>query len=295
MFWLCLSHRVDVLKQTFLVIVCNPYCFFALDYSSAAPLLHCIHLSFTPVYPCMTWRKRGIRRRYLCQNCPLQLLTIPEPKWLHTLLMPNRLNSNITPSVPKSCNIQTSRSRAHCLSPLLLQNRIQSTQKRVERKQKQLLKMINRLLQKKRKTPALVSLPFHAHVANPADNASCAVSEAAPELKVEESASEPVGAEKSDTTSGDVVTNVDIATEETPTAEEDTKAPPAEAETTPDESQSVPQAAEEAPSPESSGSNEDKQSKEADFPPIDPAAACDTPAAEGGSTESTVSRRSHIS
>lgn len=176
-----------------------------------------------------------------------------------------------------------------------MQNRIPPTQRRVERKQKQLLKTINHSLQKRRKKSALVSSPFHAYVANPANNASCAVPEAAPESKIEESASEPVGAEKSDTASGDVATNVDGATEEPPTAEEDTKAPPAEAETTPDGSQSITQAAEETPAPESLGSNEDKQSKEANFPPIDPAAGCDTPAAEGGSIESSVSRRSQVS
>lgn len=208
--------------------------------------------------------------------------------------MPIRFNTNTIPLAPKSCNTQTSRSRAHCPSLLPLQNRTLPNQRRLERNQKQVLKMINRPPQKKRKTRVLVSSFFHAHVASLANHAYCAVPEAAPESKIEESASEPVGAEKSDTASGDVATNVDKATEETPAVAEDTETPSAKAETTPDDSQPAPQAAEETSTSESSGSNEDKQSKEADFPPIDPAAGSDTPAAEGSNTELTVSRRNEI-
>ena len=151
--------------------------------------------------------------------------------------------------------------------------------------------MINCPLRKKRKTLALVSSPLHVHETNIANNAQCAVPEAAPESKIEESTSEPVAAEKSDTASGDVATNVDKATEESPTAEGDTKAPSAEVDATPDSSQSAPKATEETSTSEGSGSNEDKQSKEADFPPIDPGAGNDAPAAEGGSAELAVSRR----
>lgn len=138
--------------------------------------------------------------------------------------------------------------------------------------------------------PALVSSPSHAHVANIANDTQCLVPDAAPEAKIETSASEPAGAGEGETASGDVAANVDQATEEPPIADGDTKPSPVDANTSPDISQSAQKAAEETTSPEGASSSEDKQCKEADFPPIDPAAGSDTPAAEGGSTDLAVSR-----
>lgn len=151
--------------------------------------------------------------------------------------------------------------------------------------------MINRPLLKKSRRPALVSSLSHVHVANVADIAQCAGPEAAAEAKIENSASEPVGAEKSETASGDVAANVDEANKESPTAEGDTKVPPAEAHTTPDSSESAPKATEEEAISENSSPNEDKKPKEAEFPPIDPAAGNDVLAAEGAATGATVSKR----
>lgn len=150
--------------------------------------------------------------------------------------------------------------------------------------------MINCPLRKKRKILALVSSRFHVYDTNIANNAQCAVPEAAPESKIEESTPEPVAAEENDTASVDVATNVDKATEESPTAEGDTKAPSTEVDATPDSSHPAPEATEETSTSESPGSNEDKQSKEADFPPIDPGAGTDAPAVEEESAELAVSR-----
>lgn len=82
---------------------------------------------------------------------------------------------------------------------------------------------------------------------------------------------------------------MDKATEESPTVEGDAKAPLAEVDATPDSSQSTPKATEEGTNAESSSSNEDNQSKEADFPSIDPAAGNDAIVAEGGDIDITVS------
>ena len=150
--------------------------------------------------------------------------------------------------------------------------------------------MINRPPRKKNKTLALVSSTSHIHVTNVANNAHCSVPGAAPEAEVEGSASEQVGAEKSKTSSDDGAANADKATDESPIAEGDTKAPPPEADASPDSSQSACKAPEETTISESSGSNEDKQSEEADFPPIDPAAGSDALAAQEGDTNLTVSR-----
>lgn len=150
--------------------------------------------------------------------------------------------------------------------------------------------MIHHPLLEKSKTPALVSSAPHVRITNIANDAPCVVPEAAPEAKIEQAASEPVEAEKSKSTPGDVAANADEATEKSPTADGDTKALPAEVDTTPDSSQSAHKTTEETTIPENSGSNEDKPSKEADFPPIDPATGSDALAAEGGGTDLPVSR-----
>lgn len=149
--------------------------------------------------------------------------------------------------------------------------------------------MINRPLLKKSRRPVPVSSLSHIYIPNIANIARFPVSGATEEEKIEKPASEPAGAEKDETSSGNVAANGDDANKESPKSEGDTEAPPAAVEATLDNIESTSKATEEGAISENPSPNEDSKPKDAESPPTDPAAGSDAPVAEEVDTGDTVS------
>ncbi len=85
--------------------------------------------------------------------------------------------------------------------------------------------------------------------------------------------------------------NEDEASTGSPEATANTEAPPAEDVTTPESKESAPETTEGNAFTEKPSTEVGKEPKEAEFPPIDPAAGSDAHAAEGGGTGDMVSKR----